>query len=374
MSTQYEQEQQMLNQQFDDIDPNVGDQDMEDPFDQQHTVQSSTEITKFLQTGSFVVTKDDVIDMLIRFVSEIPKTAAYIEQEVVIHKFDEERIATLFGLLAAGTKPLDAILYMSLHDTDKSAIFNVQPPLDLSTKNAAMRAQKSRGVFIAWATVVITRGGNPSNSAVQPRKLPKLITERALAGLNIMNEHELTPECSSCSLTKFPSEALLEIDLANFPTEYYKRMTMSIAGSRALRDANIAAKFERVSLFSNDPTIKAKQQRAQALYKYLLNASTDERSMMGLHPMNTGNTHRIPRFTEKMTNVVLHVLTEEGRKAFAKYIIAEKMESFMKDGNIMPDAGTNRPPFSVMKRDSGDFMDVTEEALGQCLLYYKESA
>lgn len=334
---------------------------------------SNMSIAQLLKAQLYVVTKDDIIDSLKDMILNIPKTDAYLEGEVKVHIFDEEQNnATIFGLLAAGTKPLDAILFMALKDDQhKASIFDVLPPLSIISADCSRYATKARGAFIAWATIIITRGGNPTTAVVAGarRALPKIITEKALPGYNIGFEDELCPECSSAPLVKFPSEALLDVDLTTFPVMYYRRMVLSPAGTRALRYAAMSSQFEHINpnALDSNADVRARQARAFELYYVLLEASKSEAACRRLHPMNTGNANRIPKFTDKMTHVVCYLLTEVGRQHFGAHIINNKMSSFMKDTNIMPDQATGRTAFSILKRTDADFMDVTAVNLKACL-------
>lgn len=314
----------------------------------------STVIKDFLTSNQFTASTEEIKGALVTAIASIPHTEAYLNGEITIRKFADIE-DTFFSLISAGTLPLDAILYLSLKDT-KAGMFQEKGPLSSDISEISTIASMSRGAFVAWAVQVVTRGSNPATSATpgQERPLAKLIKERALNNA-IEYEHQLVPLLTSGVMNKFPSEAILHTDLATFPPAYYKRMVLSIAGTRGLRYCALSMQFEK----STATDIRTK--RALEIVASAAERATSTQAGLFLHPMNTSNKHRISKFTDKLTNAMLHSLTLKGRKDFAEFVINKNMKAFLKDKNVFGEGQAEH--FSVMKDKEADFMEITLEGL-----------
>jgi len=318
------------------------------------TVYDVDAIKAFLTATQFTASADEIKGTLIAAIASIPHTEAYLNGEIIIRKFEGIE-DTFFSLISAGTLPLDAILYLSLKDS-KEGMFKLMGPLSGDVSEISTLASLSRGAFIAWAVQVITRGSNPASSATvgQERPLAKLIKEKALNNA-IEYEHQLVTLLTSGVMNKFPSEAILHTDLSVFPPAYYKRMVLSIAGTRGLRYCALSMQFDK------NKATDIKTKRAIDLVTSAAERATSTAAGLYLHPMNTTNKHRIGKFTDKLTNAMLHSLSAEGRKQFVEFIVNKDMKAFIKDKNIFGMGQAEN--FSVMKDKEADFMEITVDSL-----------
>jgi hypothetical protein len=313
-----------------------------------------TAIQKYLDESQFVVTGADIKESLLLAITSIPHNEAYLNGEVVIHRFPENEIS-FFSLISAGTYPVDAILYLALKET-KEGIFEVKGPLSIDPNEMAQLATIARGAFIGWVVQVMTRGTNPAVSSTQgnERPLPKLIKDKALNGLYNF-EHELSAILSTAPLNKFPCEALLDIDLALLPPAYHKRILLSVAGTRGLRYCEISMTFQKNT--SSDPKIK----RAVELTSFAAQYSSDVKVGLYLHPMNSKNTHRIAKFTNKLTCAMAYSLTDKGRQDFAQKIVTKDMKAFLQDKNIF--TPNSNVFFPILNDIESDFTSITVSEL-----------
>jgi hypothetical protein len=317
---------------------------------------------------SFVVTKDQIMTVFNNFIKEIPETAGYLAKEVVIHTFTLNREkTTIYSLLAAGTLPLDAILYLSLANDSYKEMFDIKGPMTDDLTMCGRLAERARAIFVSWACYIINRGQNPDiNKDDEPIGLLK---NKILKNFNIRSEQEIAFLSSSAPLSKFPISIMVSgAELSSFPKIIYHRFKLSPAGSKIMRYALIASSYEMKDPEPlSDLVEKTKTEYAINLYKVLKQNANNFSALLKIHPLYD-NPARIERFSLKMTCVILYVLTIKGRTEMTDSFNQKKIKAFTKDKNIMPSTNQEGGKYwAILTDTAADFMTVTVDSMNRML-------
>lgn len=231
-------------------------------------------------------------------------------------------------LLAAGNKPLDALLYMAYHKhIDKKKMFEITVNPSVQVKTATSNYIKGSGYLKAWIMHVITKGNHPVNSEGRP-VTPFLVTNNYCD--DKMSEGAFAKKLSVLpGLEHFPADVIFEIELSKLDTKIHNRILMSTAGSRALKYASIACLYQRAGSVSNSTV-------ALDICDEILEL---EGHWKFFHPLN--EKHRIERFTRRLSQMIYYAIDMGDRKKFLQRIRDPKNPAFMNDPTWAVDENNN---------------------------------
>lgn len=312
-----------------------------------NTEDSITQLISSFSSASRSVTPDEISNAFQAFITCLDHTPAYIEGEVKIH-LDQASELTVMNLLLCGTMPLDAILYMSLHQASPG-IFTLLPPLYKDKASMAKASTIARGAFISFIVTLVCRGKIPGGSSTNSPALIKLLKDQALAGSNIDSEFGLASICSTAPLNKFPSSVIFSIDFANFPLSYSGRMSLGPAGTRAIKYAILSKRFER------NPAVPEIIAMVDAMCTINFGNAWKH-----VHPLRyASNKFAFPKATLKLTRLVLSSLTYKGQMDFAKHIEGSKNESFKKDKSFNIGTKGDHQVLTIMEDPEADISSLT---------------
>jgi hypothetical protein len=293
------------------------------------------------------VKSEDLLNAISTLLNEFERFEGYLHKEVVIKRFlSSDDNAGQF--LAAGTAPLDYILYLAYKNNDQfNQMFNIVEVSDITEDRASKNLNNARSVFMAWVLIVMTRGNHPVSSG-DDRPLPKILLKGDLDNTNITNEKSLAKLCSSAPLSKFPADMILKMEFKTLPDKYYARILLSSAGTRAIRYAILSMSFAK----DNDSGMVS-------MTKQLAESQMNCKVKVKMHPLFADK--KIPRMTLTLTKMVMMSLTREGRQAFARMISESDYDSFKKDKMIKIDH--DRGDMNIMFDASINLEGVTTEII-----------
>nr|WNV27214.1 coat protein [pepper chlorosis associated virus] len=331
-------------------------------------------LNKIIIGKSLSLDQDKIKDVLEKYVKELPKTVeTYKAGDVLIKNF--KGVSTgISSLLAAGTKILDAILYVAYQDSlEHSFIFKkveLSPDM-ISSREIAENIDIGNKAIKAAFCHVYNQGGLPSSSS-ESKLLSKFIRETIFKKKTLESD-KFCEYLSSSDPSFFPASVFLKVPLDNLPTEVSSRCKMSIAGNKAIRYAMLAQKFEKRTL--EDPTkvesknmlayIKEneKLQKAISIMNTLSSLGSNFEAQKRMHPLSPERPSR-KNFTLQLTCAIVYALSKYGRETMRKDIDDRKIASFKRDLNIYGEVNNiHEAYFPVLTNPDGDFSELSVEAV-----------
>nr|DBA06963.1 TPA_asm: coat protein [Viola ophiovirus] len=322
--------------------------------------------------AQFDIDEDKVIAALDNYIKSLPAKESYGEKDIVVFIHEEKKDVP--SLIAAGTKVLDAILYVALSSEPNSAGIFKEVPADISKltlEKVKKRIEIGQKCFLSLVILVLIRGNMivPTIKGAEKRELPEFI--RNLFNGKVSTEGQIATRLSSTSPKKFPGHLLLKVNLESLPGTAFSRIKISIAGTRVLRYAVYASKFEKVPIQNFGDRAVSKQQidlnnalvKANDIVATLASYVNNWKACLKLHPMNPRRS--APKgFSRKCTCAILYTLTNKGKLDMINYFREKKMYSYTKDADLMgTDDAAGKTSWPVLDDDDADFMGMTVDSV-----------
>lgn len=327
---------------------------------------------KIIDGKKFSLDQEKIRLTLENYVKTIPKSAeTYKEGEIQIKTFEGIELS-VSSLLSAGTKVLDAILYLSYLDSaEHQFIFTIHnsKPSHLSSKTISENIDFGNKAVKAAFCLVYNQGGLPRKSS-DSRILSKFIRETVFNNAK-METKDLCVHLSSADPSLFPASVFLKISLDNVPTEVSSRCKMSIAGNRAIRYAIFAQKFPKEMISAPTDATKMleyvkkneKLEKAKAIVNTLCTLGSNFDAQKRMHPLSPERPSR-KNFTLQMTCAIVYALSTEGREMMRKLIDDQKIEAFKRDDSIYgKENSLGVIHFPVLSNPEADFSELSMEAV-----------
>jgi hypothetical protein len=336
---------------------------------------SAEEMKKMIQVKSLTIDSSKIKEVLEAYVKDLPKTAeTYKAGDISIFWYAgvEDSISSL---LSAGTKILDAIMYMAYKTSkDHNFIFVTKElsPKKVNSIEIAKRMDEGKKALLASFCMVYNQGSLPSKTTDE-KNLSKFIKETLFKGTKDLTSNKLVEMLSTADPGLFPAGIFLEIDLKFLPTEVASRCKMSVAGNRAVRYATLSMKFERNTIekptsADTDAIIKysaelAKLNKAQQMVDTLSALASDFEAQKLMNPSNPKRTVR-KNLTLQLTCAIITSLSAKGRADLRKAINEGKIEAFKRDTNFYGTMNQiNEPEHRVLFDSEADFSELSVDAI-----------
>jgi hypothetical protein len=335
----------------------------------------SVKSIKEIIAGKFVALDSSKIrHALESYLNELPKTAeTYKVGEVKILKF-EGMETTIAGLLSAGTKVLDALLYVTYQNSlEHNFIFKVDQvtPKKVKKSEISMNVMIGNKAIKAAFCLVYNQGYLPTKTNDE-RNLSKFVKETIFRDKDLTS-NKLCEYLSCTDPTFFPSSVFLDIDLTLLPSEVSSRCKMSIAGNKAIRYAMFAKKFEQATVEQpTDSTVNsmseymretAKIEKAKAITELLSSLGSKFDAQKRMHPLSPARLIR-KNFTLQLTCAIVTSLSKTGRESMRKMIEAKDIAAFKRDENIFGVSTVTRMiSFPVLLNSDADFSELSVESV-----------
>nr|DBA06965.1 TPA_asm: coat protein [Viola ophiovirus] len=339
-------------------------------------MKSGAELMTNLSGQNFQVDASRVKAELEKFYNNLPADGqGYSANEVKIFRFgDLDSEFSLCELLGAGTKPLDALLFVSLATDEKSnGMFDIHKIESYAEEDMSFNIRQGRGLIRACTIMVWIQGFLPSIDSTDTRPIPAYLLKH-LIELNVTKMQDL-PELLSCTSTrKFCQKIFFEINLNILPLNDASRCKLSVAGNKIVKYAISASRFERrgipafipggteaENLRNNAERKKVKQ--AFCILEYLLAVQTDLEAMKKMHPMSPERP-TTPGLTRKITCAIIYSLTDKGRVDLYNHLKQKQNTAFLQDETLVGKPGEpGRRVYPELNTPEGDFSSITVETL-----------
>lgn len=336
---------------------------------------SAEAMRKMIQVKSLTIDSSKIQKVLETYVKDLPKTAeTYKTGDISIFWYSgvEDSISSL---LSAGTKILDAIMYMAYKSSKDHNFIFVTKELSPKTVNSgeiAKRMDEGKKALLASFCMVYNQGSLPSKTSDE-KNLSKFIKDTLFKGTKELTANKLVGMLSTADPGLFPAGVFLEIDLKFLPTEVASRCKMSVAGNRAIRYATLSMKFEKNTITkptSTDTDVLVKYTtesekltKAQKIRDTLSALASDFEAQKHMNPANPKRTVR-KNLTLQLTCAIIFSLSPKGRLDLRKAINDGKIEAFKKDANFYGTVNQiNEPEHRVLFDSDADFSELSVDAI-----------
>jgi hypothetical protein len=322
-----------------------------------------------------------VVSALESFAKTVKREGGYLREEIKIVEMTDS-IITIQSLVAAGTKILDASLYVTMQsDETKKKIFKVLKINEITNTECGKNLQSGLCALIGAILVVYNRGNLPSKtySSENRRPLQNLLVSNVFHEA-ISFEDELAEMLSSAPLFKYPAGSLLEFNLNLLEAFVGQRAKLSIAGNKVVRLAVIAGKFEKQKIWTDEELVKdlltfaaRSEERVKIMHSNLLveqlkSYGPDLQAQLRLHPL-AKNRHVPAKFVGIMIKAILMSLSNNGRNELCETLLgnreSKKMGSYTKDQLLMgsTDEEKKNRTWSILTDKDYDVNSITVDGL-----------
>nr|BDA99375.1 coat protein [Ophiovirus freesiae] len=341
----------------------------------EETLAFKPEIIKdIIEAKTLALDQDKIQAVLDQYVKDLPKSGdTYKSGDVIVKEFKNVKL-NISSLLAAGTKVLDAILYMTYKDSaDHSFIFSKETlsPESVVKKEIASRIDIGNKAIKSSFCLVYNQGGLPSKSSSN-KTLSKFIKETVFRDSK-MDSDTLCDFLSSADPSFFPASVFLNIPLDHVHTEVASRCKMAIAGNKAIRYAKFAAKFEKDQVNEGDYKSKEnikelvvkeeKLKTAHAIVEFLCSLASNFEAQKKMHPLSPGRSSR-KNFTLQLTCAIMFSRSKQGRMDMRSAITSQKIESFKRDENLYGSVDSlGHVSFPIFENGEADFSELSVPAI-----------
>lgn len=305
---------------------------------------SVAKVKEIIEGKTFSIDPAKVKEVLEEYVKGLPKTTeTYGSGSIIVYYFKGVDLS-VSSLLSAGTKVLDAIMYMSFGSSEEHKFIfkseELNPKMIKVNEITDYLTNGNRAIKAAFCCVY-NQGSLPSKSNDE-RNLSKFIKETVFRDKSL-TANKFCDFLSSADPSFFPAKVFLEIPFDHLPTEVASRCKMAVAGNKAIRYAIFSRRFEQNKLadlttataeeMKNHMIATGKIEKAIKIAEKLSALGSDFEAQKKMHPLSISRTSR-KNFTLQLTAAILFSLSEEGRVAMRSAIDSNKIEAFKRDENI----------------------------------------
>jgi len=331
---------------------------------------------------------ETLIEHLNKFAQTCRLTEGYLPKEIQIYSVEGAEMKTEF-LIAAGTKVLDAILYVSVGEGEETShLFDIHILPKIERAIAAPNIMNAKSAFCAGICMVYNRGNLPTTAIILKegveveKPLQKFITSILHWSNPPKSEKELAEMLSCTNTTKFPSVSLLSINLKHLPGPVAGRCQLSIAGNKVVRLAAFAGKYEKrtatpvnkdtdleridkITKFNNELKI------AHSIVKNLIDQMANIKGQLNLHPLVKKG---IPAgFVSECIKAILFSLSDKGRAAMVTEIKEKGMGVLAMDSMLTGELGIGGIiTWPILKDEGIDFTKWNGQSIAKLFETEKE--
>nr|DBA06917.1 TPA_asm: coat protein [Holcus ophiovirus] len=332
-------------------------------------------VNEMIQIKSLSMDAGKIKSILENYIVNLPKTAeTYKTGDILVFWFKGVALS-ISSLLSAGTRILDAVMYMAYKDSSEHNFIFATTELKPGTVNAtdiSKKIENGNKAIKAAFCLIYTQGELPSKST-EEKQLPKFVRETLFKGYQGFSSNVLVDMLSSADPSLFPAEVFLGIELTQLPNEVASRCKMSVAGNKAIRYAMLAQRFEKNNVTAPRSGDQAEILRFSAEVEKLNKAKsiTDLLSSLGsnfeaqkrMHPKSASRPTR-KNFTLQMTCAIIYSLSPKGRDDLRKTIDEGKIESFKRDPNFYGSINQiHEVTHNVLMNKEADFSELSVDAI-----------
>nr|QXP00893.1 coat protein [Ophiovirus vaccinii] len=326
-----------------------------------------------IKKSSYKIDSDAIKKHLENFLKSVTiENEAYTTGEIVV-KFFKEKSTDVGMLVASGTKILDALMFVAMHDNeDAKGIFSFMEVKELSALSIAENMSQAKKAIQAAGVLVYINGGLPPNKGTDTRPVPKFVKEfiyqNEIGGLIAIGE-----QLSSGNTRKFPAKVFLNVDLNSFPLPVATRCKLAIAGNKAVRYAVFAGSCQKASMISAQgiTTVEAMENvmKANARRKLAIEIADFLRTLSGaveaqkrMHPLSP-NKPTIKDLTLKLTRAIIESLSTTGLAQLYDKMEASKNNAFMKDTNFAGTEADGKRIWNIVVNSDAEFGELSVGSL-----------
>jgi hypothetical protein len=335
---------------------------------------SVSKLKEVIEGKTFSIDQEKVKETLEKYIKDLPRTAeSYSSESIEIMSFKGVEIS-ISSLLSAGTKILDAILYLTYKDSiEQSAIFKVKElnPKTIIVSELQENINIGNKSIKAAFCCVYNQGSLPSKTS-EDRNLSKFIKETLFRDSKLTSQ-KFASHLSSSDPTYFPASIFLKISFDHLPSEVASRCKMAVAGNKAIRYAILAKRFEQNSIpdrkdmsteeMRDHMNQMTKLEKAIKITETLSTLGSNFEAQKRMHPLSTTRQTR-KNFSLQLTCAIVHSLSPRGRAAMRKEIEEKNIAAFKRDDNIFGKKNAlDEVFFPVLTSSDADFSELSVEAV-----------
>nr|BAT70020.1 50 kDa nucleocapsid protein [Blueberry mosaic associated virus] len=326
-----------------------------------------------IKKSSYKIDVDAIKKHLENFLKSVTiENEAYTTGEVVI-KFFKEKLTDVGMLVASGTKILDALMFVAMHDNEEAkGIFSFMEVKELSALSIAENMSQAKKAIQAAGVLVYINGGLPPNKGTDTRPVPKFVKEfiyqNEIGGLIAIGE-----QLSSGNTRKFPAKVFLNVDLNSFPLPVATRCKLAIAGNKAVRYAVFAGSCQKASMISaqgittveameNVMKVNARRKLAIEIADFLRTLSGAVEAQKRMHPLSP-NKPTIKDLTLKLTRAIIESLSTTGLAQLYEKMEASNNNAFMKDTNFAGTEADGKRTWHIVVNSDAEFAELSVGSL-----------
>nr|DBA06932.1 TPA_asm: coat protein [Lithospermum ophiovirus] len=336
-------------------------------------IQSIDSFLENVKKDSYQIDTKSIEAHLLKFLESVTtEDEGYLTKEISIFYY-KQKTYEIQSLVGAGTKILDALLFVSMKDNPEAqGMFNERAVDNLTSMTVGKNVQDAKRAIQAAAVLVYIQGSLPKNFDDDKKPVPKFIKENIYKG-DIGNLNAIGKNLSSASTSKFPARVFLNVDINRFPVPVATRAKLSIAGNKGIRYAIFAGTCMKEELFIIGEEMKGPEvakltamnnriQLAIAISDFMRGLSGNTTAQLRMHPLSP-NKPVVKGFLLKITRAIIESLSVEGRISLFNKMESAKNSSFLNDSNFAGEDIAGVRVWRILDNPDADFSDMSVNTL-----------